>query len=79
MITKQDPRFNVEKSFERVYNELDLKREKLKKQIDDYYSKLRNNIEDKKILKNMISLGVSYDGSISKSTKTVTNRKGIPI
>jgi hypothetical protein len=30
------------------------------------------NIEDKKILKNMIALGVSYDGSISKSTKTVT-------
>lgn len=28
--------------------------------------------DDKKIVKNMIALGVSYDGSITKSTKTVT-------
>lgn len=28
--------------------------------------------DDKKILKNMIALGASYDGSITKSTKTVT-------
>lgn len=30
------------------------------------------NTEDKKVLKNMIALGVTYDGSITKSTKTVT-------
>lgn len=28
--------------------------------------------QDKKVLKNLIALGVSYDGSITKSTKTIT-------
>lgn len=40
----------------------------------DDYENLMNlySNEDKKILKNLIALGVSYDGSISKSTKTIT-------
>ena len=50
---KKDPRFCVEKSFERIFNDLDLRREELKKafekQIDDHFTKLRNKLEDKKL------------------------------
>lgn len=49
---KQDPRFYVEKSFERVFNELDLRREefkkKIEKKIDDHYTRLRKKLEEKK-------------------------------
>lgn len=40
----------------------------------DDYNELINEFsnEDKKILKNMIALGVSYDGSVTVSTKTIT-------
>ena len=47
--SKQDPKFYVEKSFERIYNDLDIRREELKieleKIVDDYYMKLRNDLE----------------------------------
>lgn len=40
---------------------------------DDYGTMMNLfNNEDQKILKNLIALGVCYDGSLSKSTKTIT-------
>ena len=50
---KRDPRFFVESSFEKILNELDLRREEIKQsvntQIDEHYMKLRKNLEVKKI------------------------------
>ena len=45
---KQDPEFYVEKSFERIFNELDLRKEILKKEfehkLDEYYTEKRNDL-----------------------------------
>ncbi|CAF0778945.1 unnamed protein product [Brachionus calyciflorus] len=49
---KHDPNFHVEKSFERILNQLELRRAEVKKcfeaQINKYYDTLRKNVEDKK-------------------------------
>ena len=51
---KQDPHFCVEKSFERIYNVLDIRREELKiefeQKLDNYYMKLKSDLDAKKIL-----------------------------
>ena len=48
---KQDPRFYVEKSFDRIFNELELRKEEVKKsfdtQINEYYDNIRKNLEYK--------------------------------
>ena len=52
---KQDPHFHVEKSFERIFNQLELRRVEVKQtfetQINEYYDQLRKNLEyvDQKI------------------------------
>ncbi|CAF1048857.1 unnamed protein product [Brachionus calyciflorus] len=51
---KQNPSQYVEKSYERIFNQLELRKDEVKrelnKEIDDYYNKLRSNLEAEKLL-----------------------------
>ncbi|CAF1067301.1 unnamed protein product [Brachionus calyciflorus] len=47
-IMSMNPSHYIEKSFEVITNELDLRREKLKQEIDDYFFKLFNQIKQEK-------------------------------
>ncbi|CAF0883492.1 unnamed protein product [Brachionus calyciflorus] len=67
---RKEPRLCVEKSFERVLNDLELRKKDFEKMLNDHYNNLRKNLERQKelIIKN---LGDSLNESTRKFEKPV--------